>query len=212
MKTNFLKGIPFILLSVLILGCAQSENHLAHETVDISKKKLTPELAEKLSKRFVKDIEDLFAKADSLEYYKNLLEQIQNQANQAGAQRSVKIEPVTFQKKKPKFNLSVSSWYSTDELLTYLNESIKHVKEKGGEVDGFRIYIGVFPNEEGKKSNTLTTFINPTGRMGADKQEGSVVPNLIKPLFFQAGGHDLLDVPPLEYGGSGEPPSSSYPQ
>lgn len=58
-------------------------------------------------------------------------------------------------KEKPPYRLSVSSWYSLDELQSYINESKRQADSLGIDLNGFRIYVGVFPDEEiyGKKKS-----------------------------------------------------------
>ncbi|WP_335966107.1 hypothetical protein [Galbibacter sp. PAP.153] len=214
MRTNqpkWLNGLLLGLCVVFLASCNKGGNLVEYNPVDLSQHKLTPKLAEKLSKRYVKDMDELFAQSDSLEYYKALVKQLQEQQANTGSGRSIKqSEPVTFKPKKPKFELSVSSWYSVDELMTYIDNSMETVEKSGGKVDGFRIYIGVFPKVgDDRKKNTLTTFITPTGHMGSGKEEGSVLPNLAIPLY---AAQDITGVDPLDYSGTGEPPSRTYPQ
>lgn len=216
MKTNQMK---VFLTSFLIVGsllsssCSQpNEGILNYQPVDLSKNKLSPKKAENLSKRYVRDMEILFAQSDSLVYYKELTNRLK-----AALENKTTPEQISDLKKtdlirprKPKFELAVSDWYSVDQLLTYIDKSIETVESSGGKVDGFRVYIGVFPKKgEGDKDNTLTTFITPTGTMGDVNQKGSIS-SLSLPL--RAVSSDITAVDPLEYGSDGNPPSASYPQ
>ncbi|MCX2681494.1 hypothetical protein OOZ15_16190 [Galbibacter sp. EGI 63066] len=204
--SNLLKISGLLLFVLLLNSCNNEPNTIRFDPVDISKKKLNPEKASKLSKHFVKDIEELFAKADSLEYYKQMIAKMREGNNMT------KQEPQKFTRKSPKFNLSISSWYSTDELLSYIKRSKDSVKAMGGEVDGFRIYIGVFPENDERKPNTLATFITPTGFIpdSTQKAEGSILPNFVKPYY--AVSPDITEVDAMEYGTTGEPPKATYPQ
>src|SRR5690606_40714363 len=74
MKTNQLK---LILTSVIVVGslisssCTQPQaGVLNYNPVELSKHKLPPTKAEQMSKRYIKDMELLFAQSDSLVYYK----------------------------------------------------------------------------------------------------------------------------------------------
>lgn len=215
MKTDQMKALltPLIVVVMLLSSCTQpQEGVLKYEPVDLSKHKLSPEKAENLSKRYIRDMEILFAQSDSLEYYKSLTEKLK-----AALKNKTNLKEVSeFQKTaiisdgKPKFELAVSDWYSVDELLTYIGRSIITVEKNGGKVDGFRVYIGVFPKKgEGEKDNALTTFITPTGTMGNGKQKGDMMP-LSYPLY--AVSSDLTGIDPLNYGSDGNPPNAAYPQ
>ena len=198
-KFKFLSNTFYVGIVFLMVSCQPKTEHPI--TVDLSKKKLTVDEAKILSELFVKDVEHLFTASDSLEYYKRLVDQLQNKRGGAVAQQTVDSLP----QGKGKFKLSVSSWYSVDELQSYINESKKKADSLGYTLDGFRIYIGVFPNQErfGDKRDFLTTFISPTG--SESKQQGG---------FFvrQSVSKDLTGIAPLEYGGNGWPPNSTYPQ
>jgi len=216
MKTNQLK---LILKSVIVVGslisssCSQPQGGvLNYKPVELSKHKLPPTKAENMSKRYIKDMEMLFAQSDSLAYYKEhnakLLAALENKLSLKEIQ-ALK-EPIIIKPRKPKFELAVSDWFSVDQLLTYIDSSIEKVENSGGKVDGFRVYIGVFPKKgQGEKDNFLTTFITPTGTMGNEKQEGNMVP---LSLPFNAVPSDITAVDPLEYGSDGNPPSANYPQ
>ncbi len=216
MKTNQLK---LILTSVIVVGslisssCTQPQGGvLNYNPVELSKHKLPPSKAENMSKRYIKDMELLFAQSDSLAYYKEinakLMAALENKGNLKEVQELK--APINVKPRKPKFELAVSDWYSVDQLLTYIDNSIEKVEKSGGKVDGFRVYIGVFPKKgHGEKDNMLTTFITPTGTMGKEQQEGNMV-SLSLPLY--AVSRDITAVDPLEYGSDGDPPSANYPQ
>lgn len=208
----FLSAFVFV-VTLLFSSCTQKgEGILSYTPVDLSKHKLSPSKAENLSKRYIKDMNLLFAQSDSLEYYKNLTAKLKSELeNETSGKKSSNLkQAIDFKSKKPKFELAVSDWYSVDELLTYIGKSIYTVEASGGKVDGFRVYIGVFPAKgEGEKNNTLTTFITPTGTMGDTQQKGNML-NLSLP--FYAVSPDITSVNPLEYGSDGNPPSANYPQ
>lgn len=198
-KFKFLANTFSVALVFLMVSCQPKTEYPI--TADLSKKKLTVEEAKELSELFIKDVEHLFTAADSLEYYKRLVDEFQNKRGVAQSQQALGSLP----EGKGKFKLSASSWYSLDELQSYINESKKKADSLGYTLEGFRIYIGVFPNQErfGDKRNFLTTFITPTG--SESKQQGS---------FFtrQTVSKDLTGISPLEYGQGGWPPNATYPQ
>lgn len=215
METNQLKVFltTLFLVGSLLSSCTQPEaGVLNYQPVDLSKHKLSPEKAENLSKRYVRDMEILFAQSDSLVYYKELTAKLKAALENKTSLKEISDlkKPGVIQSAKPKFELAVSDWYSVNELLTYIGKSMETVKLNGGKVDGFRVYIGVFPKKgEGEKDNTLTTFITPTGTMGGENQKGDILP-LSYPLY--AVSSDITAVDALEYGSDGNPPSASYPQ
>ncbi|WP_417362842.1 hypothetical protein [Galbibacter sp.] len=216
METNQLK---LLLTSLIVVGslfstsCTKTQGGvLNYQPVELSKHKLPPTTAENMSKRYVRDMEILFAQSDSLAYYKDLNAKLMAALENKTSLKEVEElkTPMVIKPKKPKFELAVSDWYSVDQLLTYIDSSVEKVEASGGEVDGFRVYIGVFPKKgHGEKDNYLTTFITPTGRMGDAKQKGNILP-LSLPLY--ASSHDITAVDPLEYGSDGNPPAASYPQ
>ena len=55
-------------------------------------------------------------------------------------------------------------WYSLEELENYIAYAKKASKEKGVEIDGIRIYMGVYPDEEKylEKAGMTTLFIVPS--------------------------------------------------
>ncbi|ETN95684.1 hypothetical protein SAMN04487906_0921 [Zhouia amylolytica] len=203
MKTSLHKYFALAVLAALVVTVfsCQPQQKEAAITVDLSNKKLKPEQAKKISKKFVTDIESLFQAQDSLEYYKRLLKEVQLKAEGKDPAREEMTEMAMA---KNKFKLSVSSWYSVDELQSYINESIKKADTLGYSVDGFRIYIGVFPDEDqyGSKKNTLTTFITPTGVRNVQKGSFMMLP--------PPSSDDIEEVDPIEYGGQRDPPDAPY--
>src|SRR5690606_8205830 len=105
---------------------------------------------------------------------------------------------------KQKFVLSVSNWYSLDELENFIAFSKHNARKNGYKMDGVRIYIGVLPKDDKYKDKKgyLTTFISPTG--SKNTQEGGFM--LYKPSMDLPGGSSA------EYGNSGDPPAATYPQ
>ncbi|WP_296382859.1 hypothetical protein [Winogradskyella sp.] len=91
-----------------------------------------------------------------------------------------------------------SSWYSLDDIKTFLELAEKQAKELGYEMDGIRIYCGAYPTVKGEVGYS-TSFIIPTAtnKIG-EEGDGS--------------SQDITDANGLNLGGHGKPPSANYPQ
>lgn len=90
-----------------------------------------------------------------------------------------------------------SVYWELEEVEQYL-EYAKHYSDSlGYQMDGIRVYLGVYGKNAGSgKRNFSTMFIAPTGKPKESK--GSMNP------FSFVGG--ALDVPPLNNGAGGEEP------
>ncbi len=102
---------------------------------------------------------------------------------------------------RPQFKLAASSHYTLEEIEAYIQYAKLKSEEKGYSVDGLTFYFGVYP-KGGEKEGYLTMFIAPTGEPGV--QKGG--------FGFYYGEGDVPDVPPLNAGGLGDPPTATYPQ
>ncbi|MBT8302887.1 MAG: hypothetical protein KJP09_00340 [Bacteroidia bacterium] len=98
---------------------------------------------------------------------------------------------------------NVSSWYSIDDVRSYLSFAEKEATEKGYTLNGIRLYLGVKPPISEKSLTTL--FMVSTGT--PNKSQGSVI-------NFAAlqGGGDIPGGSGLDDGGNGIPPKANYPQ
>ena len=94
-------------------------------------------------------------------------------------------------------------WYSIAELESYINYIKTEGKQKGYDVDGIRLYYGVYPNSysDSKKAGLTTVFLSPTGKK-KDSQ------NL---KFIEESHADITALQPMNYGGMGHPPKIEYP-
>ncbi|WP_456461442.1 hypothetical protein [Lutibacter sp.] len=107
---------------------------------------------------------------------------------------------------KPNKKDSLSSWFSLEELENY----IAYVKEvgakKGIDINGLRVYFGAYGKnmKNPAKNNFSTVFFVPT----TAKKE------LIKKKTITAvsTSSDIEDIDGLNLGGTGNPPSATYPQ
>ena len=91
-----------------------------------------------------------------------------------------------------------STWYSLNDLRTFLDLAEKQAKELGYEMDGIRIYCGAYPTENGQTGYS-TSFIVPTASNKIGKEGGGE-------------SNDITGANGLNHGGSGKPPNASYPQ
>ncbi len=91
-----------------------------------------------------------------------------------------------------------SSWYSLNDLRTFLDLAEAQAKELGYEMNGVRIYCGAYPIEKGQAGYS-TSFIVPTSsnKIG---EEGD------------GDNHDIQGANGLNFGHEGDPPGANYPQ
>ena len=91
-----------------------------------------------------------------------------------------------------------SSWYSLEDLRTFLDSAEAQAKELGYEMDGVRIYCGAYPTVKDEVGYS-TSFIVPTSsnKIGEDGDGSS---------------HDISNANGLNLGQSGYPPGANYPQ
>jgi len=101
-----------------------------------------------------------------------------------------------------------SSWWSLEDLQNYLAYAENQAGQLGYEMNGIRVYLGVYPgNAPNGKSDYTTMFIVPTGKRlnsGADF-------NLLN-LKMQSGKGDIPGGEGMNDGDPGDPPSGNYPQ
>jgi len=98
---------------------------------------------------------------------------------------------------------NVSSWYSIDDVRSYLAFAEKEATEKGYTLNGIRLYLGVKPPISEKALTTL--FIVSTGT--PNKSQGSMIN-----LSMLQGSGDIPGGSGLDQGGNGIPPKANYPQ
>jgi len=101
---------------------------------------------------------------------------------------------------------NVSSWYSIDDLNSYLAIADKEAITKGYTMNGIRLYLGVKPPLTEDSKNLTTLFMVSTGT--PNKSQGS----MIYRSFLQEGGEDIPGGSGLDMGNNGNPPNKNYPQ
>ena len=98
-----------------------------------------------------------------------------------------------------------SSWYSIEDVRSYLDSAEAQAKALKYNMDGVRIYLGAHPIVGDTPGYTTLLFV-PTGTPMTS--EGNM-------LNFAKQGGNSNDIPGgngLDNGGSGKPPSANYPQ
>lgn len=96
-----------------------------------------------------------------------------------------------------------SSWYSIEEIESYIAYAKEQADSLGYTLDGLRLYAGAYPDTK-EGPGLMTMFFVPTGSKNVS--EGSMLTTL------QGGGNDIGDADGLNRGSKGDPPSANYPQ
>lgn len=97
-----------------------------------------------------------------------------------------------------------SSWYSIEEIESYIAYAKQQADSLGYTLDGLRLYAGAYPDTK-EGPGLMTMFFVPTGSRNVS--EGSMIPTI------QGGGsNDIQGADGLNRGSGGEPPSANYPQ
>ena len=89
-----------------------------------------------------------------------------------------------------------SSWYSLEDIKSFLEYAENQAKELGYTMDGIRIYCGAYPEEDGQAGYS-TAFIVPTA---SNTEENG------------GGSNDIQGANGLNKGTQGYPPGANYPQ
>lgn len=95
-----------------------------------------------------------------------------------------------------------SSWYKLEDIENYLIYAKQQAHNDGFTMNGLRLYLGAYPDDNGEKGLTTLFFI-PTGYKNVAK--GSM-------FSLQDDGGDLTKSDGLNLGGGGMPPRANYPQ
>ncbi|MFC4722046.1 hypothetical protein ACFO5O_06920 [Geojedonia litorea] len=99
-----------------------------------------------------------------------------------------------------------SSWWSLEDIQNYLAYAENQAGSLGYEMDGIRVYLGVYPNSaaEGKADYT-TMFVVPTGKKSHSESSFSLFS-----WSMQNGGDNIPGGDVLNDGDPGDPPGSGY--
>jgi len=95
-----------------------------------------------------------------------------------------------------------SSWWSLEDIQSYINYAENQAGELKYTMDGLRVYLGSYPGTKGETGLTTLFFI-PTGYKNT--AQGSMLP-------MQGGGGDIPGGDGLNIGQQGKPPGANYPQ
>lgn len=165
----------------------------------VAEKLIKEDLARKLSEGYVYRIQKLQGLENTVREYSDVAEKEQETT------QSEALKAIYSNETHPPFELSASSYYTLEELESYIEFAKREAAKQNVTLDGFRIYMGLFPDDPKfeDKQNFLTVFISPTGKSGTQKGEMFTLMN--------ETSSDLTSVGCLEYGGHGDPPSSSFP-
>ncbi|MAZ28367.1 MAG: hypothetical protein CL868_14990 [Cytophagaceae bacterium] len=100
---------------------------------------------------------------------------------------------------------SVSSWWSLEDIKSYIAFAEKTAAEKGYKMDGIRIYQAAYPKDfsDKEKAGYMTMLIVPTGTNTGEQKGG---------FSFMLEGDADLDVAPLNFGYQNRPPGKNYPK
>jgi len=107
---------------------------------------------------------------------------------------------------KPNKKDSLSSWFSLEELENYIAYVKEAGEKKGIDINGLRVYFGAYGKniKNPAKNNFSTVFFVPTilKKQVNQKSVTTVV----------SDSSDVEGIDGLNFGGTGNPPSASYPQ
>ncbi|WP_340202019.1 hypothetical protein [Ascidiimonas sp. W6] len=176
----------------------------------VEKKLIKEDVAKGLSEGFIKRIQKLQSLEQTVQKYAQIAKKEQKLSSVAqNGQRNIQSEAlkaIFSNETHPSFELSASSYYTLEELESYIEYAKREAAKQKIDLDGFRIYMGLFPDDADydEKRNFLTVFITPTGRSAT--QEGAFMTTTM-----YDGGSDITTIGSLEYGGNGNPPSTSFP-
>jgi hypothetical protein len=95
-----------------------------------------------------------------------------------------------------------SAWWSIEDIQSYINYAENQAGELGYTMDGLRLYLGSYPDDNGETGLT-TMFIIPTGSESV--AQGSM-------FTLPQGSNDIPGANGLNKAGNGHPPGANYPQ
>ena len=99
-----------------------------------------------------------------------------------------------------------SSWWSLEDIQNYLAYAENQADSLGYEMNGIRVYLGVYPgNTPNGKADYTTMFMVPTGRKTHSESNFNMLS-----LNMEAGNNNIPGGEGLNHGEPGEPPSSGY--
>ena len=100
-------------------------------------------------------------------------------------------------------------WFSLEELENYIH----YIKSKGGEtgfdVNGIRIYFGVYPEQKkyAEKAGLMTVFLQATGKRIRTNTKNEIQTFA---MAREESNADISSIEPMNYGSIGRPPCLLY--
>ena len=99
-----------------------------------------------------------------------------------------------------------SAWWSLEDIQNYLAYAENQADSLGYEMNGIRVYLGVYPgNAPNGKADYTTMFMVPTGK----KSHAEANFNFLNYSMLAEGG-DIPGADGFNEGEPGQPPSSGY--
>lgn len=100
-------------------------------------------------------------------------------------------------------------WFSVEELENYIHYIKSKGQKTGYDVNGIRIYFGVYPEEKQyeEKAGLMTVFLQATGKKIKTPTKNEVHTFA---LVREESHADVSSIEPMNYGSIGRPPSLIY--
>ncbi|MRX69831.1 hypothetical protein SAMN06265349_101246 [Flavobacterium resistens] len=99
-------------------------------------------------------------------------------------------------------------WFSVEELENYIHYIKSKGEKTGYNVNGIRIYFGVYPEDRKyeEKAGLMTVFLTATGKKIKTPKAGEIQTFAL----ISDGTSDIASIEPMNYGSIGRPPSLDY--
>lgn len=99
-------------------------------------------------------------------------------------------------------------WFSVEELENYIHYIKSKGEKTGYNVNGIRIYFGVYPEEKkyAEKAGLMTVFLTATGKKIKTPKTGEIQTFAL----VSEDNSDIASIEPMNYGSIGRPPSLDY--
>ncbi|KAF2337015.1 hypothetical protein [Flavobacterium daemonense] len=101
-----------------------------------------------------------------------------------------------------------AAWFSINELENYIHYIKSKGEKTGYDVNGIRIYFGVYPEETkyAEKAGLMTVFLTATGKKIKTPKAGEIQTFAL----MSDGNPDISSIEPMNYGSIGRPPALDY--
>jgi len=100
-------------------------------------------------------------------------------------------------------------WFSLEELENYIHYIKSKGEETGFDVNGIRIYFGVYPEQKkyAEKAGLMTVFLQATGKRIRTNTKNEIQTFA---MAREESNADISSIEPMNYGSIGRPPSLNY--